>query len=166
MHDVIARRQHKGRRRRVFLFDQRKHAGGIGLRRIDPPDQAGADERRIAAVARGHRKRHAPGRHDRLGLRERRRRQWIGRDDGRAGRSGRPAAAGAGAMDCGGASARICANDRAGDESASAAAAQTAATPPRRKLSKPHPDIAFFLDHKRGNFMPRAANDDRRGSVK
>jgi hypothetical protein len=77
-----------------------------------------------------------------------------------------PGGTGAGAMDCGGASARICANDRTGDKSASAVAAQIAATPPRRKLSKPHPDIAFFLDHKGGNFMPRGANDDRRGSVK
>jgi hypothetical protein len=77
-----------------------------------------------------------------------------------------PGTGGAGAIDCGGASARICANDRAGVKSASAAAAQIAATPPRRKLPKPHPDIAFFLDHKGGNFMPRGTNYDHPSSVK
>jgi hypothetical protein len=51
-------------------------------------------------------------------------------------------------------------------KSASAAAAQIAATPPRRKLPKPHPDIAFFLDHKGGNFMPRGTNYDHPSSVK
>jgi hypothetical protein len=43
-----------------------------------------------------------------------------------------------------------------------AAAAQTAATQHRRKLSNPSPDIAFFLDHKRGNFMPRNTRRDLR----
>jgi hypothetical protein len=36
-----------------------------------------------------------------------------------------------------------------------AAAAHTTVTPPFRKPRKPHPDIAFFLDHKRGIFMPQ-----------
>jgi hypothetical protein len=68
-----------------------------------------------------------------------------------------PGASGAGAVDCGGASARICAGTGAGSSRKNAAAAHTAATLALRDRRKPHPDIAFFLDHKRGIFMPQGA---------
>ena len=93
MDDVVARRQHEGRRRRPVFLDQAENPGGVRLRRIDAPDQAAADRRRVAAVPGRDRERHLSGRHHGHSLRERRRGRrlsWLHRDE----RSARRACAG------------------------------------------------------------------------
>ena len=69
-----------------------------------------------------------------------------------------PGSEGAGPSDCGGARLRICGDDcadaRGAERHATAAMAMIAIALQRQKVLKPHPDIAFFLDHKGGIFMP------------
>ena len=59
MDDVAAGRQRESRRRGAIFLDEAEYAGGIGFRRIDPPDDPGRDRRRVPPVARRDRQRDA-----------------------------------------------------------------------------------------------------------
>ena len=78
VNNVIARRQHEGRRRRPVFLDQPQDAGGVGFDIKNPPDQAAADRRRVVSVTGRDGQRHLPGGHHRHRLNER----WRGRHRG------------------------------------------------------------------------------------
>jgi hypothetical protein len=59
------------------------------------------------------------------------------------------------ALDCGDTRPRIWAN--AGAQAKRKIPTAAMAKAPRRDMSKPHPDIAIFLDPNRGNFKPVSA---------
>ncbi len=67
--------------------------------------------------------------------------------------------------DCGETRLRVCANAGAAAKRKITAAAAAAAAAVRRRLFKPHPDIAIFLDPNRGNFKPRPGRSSRAGML-